>query len=93
MWTVRLYLRTISNNRPHPLALEGILTFDIPANVRLRNHVLNESTLQLAYDMISLSITTGPNFLGFRTLVWNWKTGQLVFVCLICSFASCLNFA
>ena len=43
--------------------------------------------------MISLSITTGPNFLGFRTLVWNWKTGQLVFVCLVCSFVSCLNFA
>ena len=37
-------------------------------------------------DMISLSITTGPNFFRFRTLVWNWKTGQLVFVFLIFFF-------
>ena len=66
----------------HPLAREGILSFDIPVNTGFGNPVLN-ATLQLVYDMLSLSITTGPNFHGLRALVWNWKTGRLVFVCLI----------
>ena len=78
---------------PHPLAREGILSFDIPVDAGLGNPIFN-ATLQLAYEMLSLSITTGPNFHGLRALVWNWKTGRLVFVCLIfCSFTSYLNFA
>ena len=97
VWTVRLYLRTISSNRPHPLAREEILSFDIPVDAgRVGNLNLNpvvKATLQLAYDMLSLSITTGLKFHGLRVLVWNWKTSRLLFVCLIfCSFASCLKF-
>ena len=92
VWTVRLYLRTISSNRHHPLAREGILSFDIPIDAGFGNPI-RDATLQLSYDMLSLSITTGPNFYGLRVLVWNWKTSRLVFVCLIlCSCASCLKF-
>ena len=88
-WTVCLYIRTISSNRPHPLACEGILSFDIHVDTGLGNPVFN-TILQLAYDMFSLSIVTGPNFHGLRALVWNWKTGRLVFVCLIFFFFSIL---
>jgi hypothetical protein len=78
-WTVGLHLRTISSNRPHPLAREGVLSFDIPIDAVLGNLAFN-ATLQLAYDMLSLSITIGPSSQGLRALVWNWKIGQCVFV-------------
>ncbi|KAF8809269.1 hypothetical protein BYT27DRAFT_7163161 [Phlegmacium glaucopus] len=77
-WTIRLHLRTISSNRPHPLAREGTLSFNMPSDAIFGNFMFN-ATLQLAYDMLVLSITTGPSSHGLRALVWNWKTGCLVF--------------
>lgn len=80
-WSVRLHLRTISSNKPHPLARESILSLNIPPDVVLENLPFS-ATLQLAYGMLCLSITTGSSFRGLRAMVWNWKTGQLVFVSL-----------
>lgn len=89
--TIRLHLRTISSNKPHPLARESTLSFEIPPHAGVGNLLFN-ATLQLAYDLVVLFITTatGPTLYGLGALVWNWKTGCIVFVghmsCLFCSY-------
>jgi len=87
-WNVRLHIRTISSNSPHPLAQEGTLSFDISQAVELEG--LIGTTLQLAYDMLFLSIDA--NYCAVKAMAWNWKTGCLIFVSLIpCPFVACLN--
>jgi len=59
VWTFCLHIHTVSSNSPHPLAHKGTLSFDIPTGsaVELKNLSV---TLQLAYNMLFLSICHGP---------------------------------
>ncbi|TFK35933.1 hypothetical protein BDQ12DRAFT_687415 [Crucibulum laeve] len=72
---VKLHLRTLSANKPHPAAAISILEFDIKPEVSLGNSILTEF-LQLADDVLAVFITTG--FDGARVLFWNWKDGVLI---------------
>lgn len=73
---ILIHLRTISTHDPHPEAKEPTIKSRLPFNLE-GDAVLN-LTIQFASDLLSLFFFSGR--LSPRLLLWDWKTGTVIFV-------------
>ncbi|KAJ1309038.1 hypothetical protein OPQ81_004719 [Rhizoctonia solani] len=75
-----LTVHTISEGTPHPLATSHELTFQTDRFMTFAIH--DPLPIQIHGDLVGTLLCsgrTGPELLQWEVLVWNWKTGALVF--------------
>jgi hypothetical protein len=74
--TVRIHIRTITTNQPHPNARSPVIQFQIPASAA--GNSIRTAFIQIANDVIGMFISIGPGMP--RILVWTWMDGSLLIV-------------
>lgn len=77
-----MHLRSLSTGQEHPDALEPILTLEVEAWQRAQNE---DHNIRATNDLIGIlfknkKVYKGHNINSNILAIWNWKTGQIVFV-------------
>jgi hypothetical protein len=79
--TVRIHIRTLSGDDPHPLAQQTPLQLTIIPNDG--DNRVYDAHLEIARKTLGLSFNTSDKFekhRQLRVLVWDWTTSELILV-------------
>ncbi|KAF9522957.1 hypothetical protein CPB83DRAFT_899202 [Crepidotus variabilis] len=75
---VQLHFRSVSSNKPHSNAALPFVTFEVMADAFTNNRIFS-AEMQLADCLVSVFLCRGRASHAPRALVWNWKTGALIY--------------
>ncbi|KZT60920.1 hypothetical protein CALCODRAFT_506551 [Calocera cornea HHB12733] len=72
----RIHLRQLDSLKPHPLAEQPVITYDLGWRQRPLGWTIH--SIQIAGDLVGVLFDPRSFGEGDKIVVWNWKTGQAV---------------